>query len=417
MRQQQDRLARAGAAQPRHQVALARRGREHLHVAVGKARRAKPRRHRFGRLRGVAGRGHGVDLDQFLVDVVGELLLRGQSFGAQRRGTAAIKRRDKRRRKAAPNEAAKTVVLRIFALPYLLLSLTAITSISTRKPGLASAATPTDRTRRQIRLAAAEELGVALHEAFEIHRRGGVVHQEDLHLHHVAHGEPKAFENGLDPVQHADRLDFGVAIGLQARGIGVLVDHRRHLTADVIGRDVASDLDRLCDREGRVRDRMPHDLGPRRRACRQQRSKHEDDLFFHKPLPFRLAAHLLDVGCGHRVGEVIAEMRPHIIHDLGDLTIGHHLAEWRHAALTVDDKIDRIAAGFEISCCGPATDRCRRLWRPRLAACGSPDTAIGRLIRRWFAGISVPPRTWAGRWLRSCCFAPGHCGQQPLPER
>jgi hydrogenase/urease accessory protein HupE len=67
--------------------------------------------------------------------------------------------------------------------------------------------------------------------------------EEDLHLHHVAHGKPKAFENGLDPVQHADRLGFGVAIGLQARGIGVLVGHRRHLTADVIGREIASDLD------------------------------------------------------------------------------------------------------------------------------------------------------------------------------
>jgi hypothetical protein len=35
------------------------------------------------------------------------------------------------------------VVLRILLSSYLLLSLTAITSISTRKPGLASAATPT----------------------------------------------------------------------------------------------------------------------------------------------------------------------------------------------------------------------------------------------------------------------------------
>jgi hypothetical protein len=45
-------------------------------------------------------------------------------------------------------------------------------------------------------------------------------------------------------------------------------------------------------------------------------------------------------------------MRPHIIHDLDDLSIGHHLAKWRHAALTVDDKIDRMAAGFEILVAG-----------------------------------------------------------------
>ena len=86
MRHQQDRLARAGAAQPRDQIALARRRRERVDVGVRKAGGAQPGRHRFGRARGVAGRGHRVDLDQLLVDVEGELLLRGQRFGGDRRG-------------------------------------------------------------------------------------------------------------------------------------------------------------------------------------------------------------------------------------------------------------------------------------------------------------------------------------------
>ena len=81
MSQQQDRLSFSCAAQPGHQVALAWRGRKHLDLIICETRGFEPRRHRFGRLGGVAGCRHRIDLDQFLVDVVGELLLCGQSIG------------------------------------------------------------------------------------------------------------------------------------------------------------------------------------------------------------------------------------------------------------------------------------------------------------------------------------------------
>ena len=60
MRQQQDRLAGAGAAQPRHQIALARRRLEHLHVRPVEACGAKPCRHRIGGAPGIAGFGDRV---------------------------------------------------------------------------------------------------------------------------------------------------------------------------------------------------------------------------------------------------------------------------------------------------------------------------------------------------------------------
>ena len=68
---QQDRLARAGAAQPRHQLPL--RGPVEITwmSAAGMPPALQPRRHRLGRLHGVADRVGGVDLDQFLVDLAG----------------------------------------------------------------------------------------------------------------------------------------------------------------------------------------------------------------------------------------------------------------------------------------------------------------------------------------------------------
>src|SRR5260370_32365813 len=52
-------------------------------VGVRKTASLETRRHRLRRKRGVAGRGHGVDLDKLLVDVKGELLLRVQPFGGR----------------------------------------------------------------------------------------------------------------------------------------------------------------------------------------------------------------------------------------------------------------------------------------------------------------------------------------------
>ena len=39
----------------------------------------------------------------------------------------------------------------------------------------------------EVRLRAAEKLGVTLHERLEVHRRAGIVHQEHLHLDDVGH--------------------------------------------------------------------------------------------------------------------------------------------------------------------------------------------------------------------------------------
>src|SRR5215470_5795771 len=44
----------------------------------------------------------------------------------------------------------------------------------------------------------------------------------------------------------------------------------------------------------------------------------------------------------------IAEMRPYIVHDRGDLVVSHRLAEGRHATPSVDDELDRIAARLEV---------------------------------------------------------------------
>src|SRR5882757_10591512 len=66
----------------------------------------------------------------------------------------------------------------------------------------------------------------------------------------------------------------------------------------------------------------------------------------------RLAAGVLDVPGRHRVLKVVAKVGPQIVHNGGDLTIGHHVAEWRHAVAAVDDEEHRIAAGFEILVAG-----------------------------------------------------------------
>jgi hypothetical protein len=69
MRQEEERLASAGASEPRDEVALARIGTEHLHVSRRESRGLQPRRHRVGSRRRVANRIGRVDLDQLFEDV------------------------------------------------------------------------------------------------------------------------------------------------------------------------------------------------------------------------------------------------------------------------------------------------------------------------------------------------------------
>src|SRR5438270_3335646 len=45
-----------------------------------------------------------------------------------------------------------------------------------------------------------------------------------------------------------------------------------------------------------------------------------------------------DVLGSHHVLVAVAEMRPHVVHHSGDLAVGHHITERRHAAPSVDDK-------------------------------------------------------------------------------
>jgi hypothetical protein len=51
----------------------------------------------------------------------------------------------------------------------------------------------------------------------------------------------------------------------------------------------------------------------------------------------------------HRILVAVVEMSPQIIHDRGNLIVAHHRSEWRHSAQSVDDDVNRISAGFEIS--------------------------------------------------------------------
>src|SRR5262245_44504148 len=75
MSEQLDWLTCPCPPQARHQISLARCGREHLDIRLAEARCAKSCRHGLGRASGVARRGHRVDLDKLLVDVDGQLLL------------------------------------------------------------------------------------------------------------------------------------------------------------------------------------------------------------------------------------------------------------------------------------------------------------------------------------------------------
>src|SRR5579871_3639092 len=70
-----------------------------------------------------------------------------------------------------------------------------------QKAGIGERGDADDSTRRQVGLRAAEELGVAVYEGLEIHRRSRGVNQKHLHLDHVAHAKAKTFEDGLDAVE------------------------------------------------------------------------------------------------------------------------------------------------------------------------------------------------------------------------
>src|SRR5689334_24033829 len=80
MRKQEDRLTTryARSAKARHEIAVARPGAQYLNVSGHKARVTQSRRHRFGRLRRAArvGVARRVDLDQLLIDVSRQLLIR-----------------------------------------------------------------------------------------------------------------------------------------------------------------------------------------------------------------------------------------------------------------------------------------------------------------------------------------------------
>ena len=95
VREEKERLARAGAAVAEDQVALARIGSEDLHVGGGEARRLQPRRDRLGRLRDVAGGRVGrVDLDQLLVNLPRARIvrtgLRGDDRGGEQRNDEGV---------------------------------------------------------------------------------------------------------------------------------------------------------------------------------------------------------------------------------------------------------------------------------------------------------------------------------------
>src|SRR5215471_6278161 len=96
MGEQQDWLARSGAAQPCYQVALARRRLEHLHVGIRETCRTQPRRYGIGGAPRIAGLGDGVDLHEFPVDVDGELLLGRQRLGMRRPHRAERERQNYR---------------------------------------------------------------------------------------------------------------------------------------------------------------------------------------------------------------------------------------------------------------------------------------------------------------------------------
>src|SRR3954471_10893215 len=84
--EEEERPVRAGAAEAEDQVALARIRSDDLHVRGREARRLEPRRHRFRRLRHVAGRRvGGVDLDQLFVNLPRPRIVRPRLRRDQRR--------------------------------------------------------------------------------------------------------------------------------------------------------------------------------------------------------------------------------------------------------------------------------------------------------------------------------------------
>ena len=88
MGEEEERPLRAGAVQPRDEVALSRIGAEHLHVGGGEAGGLQPRRHRVGRLRHVAVRRiGGVDLDELFEDLSGARIVVVRTARRARAGT------------------------------------------------------------------------------------------------------------------------------------------------------------------------------------------------------------------------------------------------------------------------------------------------------------------------------------------
>ena len=107
MREQQDRLARAGAAQARDEIALARRRREDLNVCVGETAARRRAAIASAACGGVAGRRHRVDLDQLLVDVERALLVARSGPWAASPGQKATWRAEISMPRKAPSDDAR----------------------------------------------------------------------------------------------------------------------------------------------------------------------------------------------------------------------------------------------------------------------------------------------------------------------
>jgi hypothetical protein len=108
MGHEQDRLARPGAAQPRHQVALARCRFEHPHIVARKTGCTQPCRHGIGRTPRITGRRDRVDFDKLLENVEGELLLRCERL--RRRGTCKAQCEQHRRRNRPGRHECETSI-------------------------------------------------------------------------------------------------------------------------------------------------------------------------------------------------------------------------------------------------------------------------------------------------------------------
>ncbi len=107
MRKQQQRAARAGAVQPRHQVAFARPRREHRDIGGRETAGAQPRRHRLRRLHGIAGGIRRVDLDELAIDVEKGLLVTGADFGSANAGKRGDNDGNRQPAACSPDEAKR----------------------------------------------------------------------------------------------------------------------------------------------------------------------------------------------------------------------------------------------------------------------------------------------------------------------